>query len=123
MLSIDKTQAHERRRLRIRNKVAGTAERPRLTVCKTARHLYAQVVDDDAGRTLAFVTTNTKAFKADTGRKSFANVAMAEKVGGEIAAKAKAAGVTRVVFDRAGFAYHGVVKAVAEAARKAGLQF
>lgn len=123
MLNTDKTKAHERRRLRIRHKISGTAERPRLTVCKTSRHLYAQVIDDEAGRTLAFVTTNTKAFKDESARKSFANIAMAEKVGGEVANKAKAAGVTKVVFDRAGFAYHGVVKAVADAARKAGLEF
>ncbi len=111
----------ERRRLHIRRKISGTPERPRLTVCKTGKHLYAQIVDDKAGRTLAFVTTNTKANKGEA--KNFANVKSAGKIGEQIAAAGKAAGITKVVFDRAGRSYHGVIKALAEAARKGGLEF
>lgn len=124
MLSTRKFESHRRRRLRIRNKISGTTERPRLCVHKSGRHLYAQVVDDSSGRTVAMATTNTKAHKDSPGAaKSFANLKMAAVVGREVADKAKAAGVTKVVFDRGGHAYHGIVKAIAEAAREAGLQF
>jgi large subunit ribosomal protein L18 len=121
MLTIEKGQKHRRRKLRIRAKIKGTAEKPRLSVHKTLKHLYAQVIDDVSGRTLAAVTTNTKAVKGD--KKSFCNLASAKMVGQQVAEKAKAAGVSQVVFDRGGFPYHGVVKAVAEAAREAGLKF
>ena len=106
----------------VRKKVVGTAERPRMCVHKTLKHIYVQVVDDAGGVTLAFVTTNTKGQKAG-GKKNFCNLATAKLVGQQIAEKAKAAGVTAVVFDRGGYAYHGIVKAVAEAAREAGLKF
>ena len=122
MAVISKAQKLERRRMRIRKKVSGTAVRPRLCVAKTLKHLYAQVIDDEAGTTLAAVTTNTKSNKA-SGRKSFSNVASGAAIGREIAEKAIAAGVDAVVFDRSGFPYHGIVKAVAEAAREAGLKF
>lgn len=120
MLTKDKSRS--RRRLRIRKKLIGTADRPRLCVFKSLKHLYVQVVDDTAGRTLAEATTNTKVMK-EGGRKSFANIDSAKKIGKDIGEKAKTAGISLVVFDRSGYQYHGIVKAVAEAAREAGLKF
>lgn len=122
MMNALKQERRQRRRMRIRGKVTGTAERPRLTVYKSLRHLYAQIIDDGSGRTIASVTTNTKAAKA-SGQKSFANIATAKKLGVEIAAKAKSAGVESIVFDRNGYPYHGIIKAVADSAREAGLKF
>ncbi|MDD4279099.1 50S ribosomal protein L18 [Candidatus Sumerlaeota bacterium] len=116
-----KNKIFERRKMHIRNRISGTPERPRLTVCKTGKHIYAQIVDDKAGKTLAFATTNTKANKETA--KSFANIKNAEAIGIAIAAAGKKAGVSKVVFDRAGRTYHGVIKALAEAARKGGLEF
>ena len=104
-----------RRKAGIRKKVAGTAERPRLTVFRSSKHVYAQVIDDMAGKTLA-AASSVKLEKS-------ANVAAATQVGTQLAEKAKAAGVTQVAFDRNGFKYHGRVKALADAARKGGLQF
>ena len=106
----------EQRHARIRARVAGTAARPRLAVYKSNRYLHAQIIDDAAGRTLA--AGSSKAFAAGT-KKSDAAV----KLGAELAAKAKAAGITRVVFDRGGFRYTGRVAALAAAARQGGLQF
>jgi large subunit ribosomal protein L18 len=121
-MSIQKaTKKFERRRTRVRSRVTGTPARPRLSVFRSNKHLYAQVIDDTVGNTLAAATTNTKAVKE--GGKSFANLKSAAQIGREIAERAKASGVTAVVFDRGGFQYHGVIKAVAEAAREAGLQF
>lgn len=111
-----------RRKMRIRKRVNGTAVRPRLTVYKSLKHLYAQVVDDATGRTLVSVTTNRKSIKTDD-KKSFANIVQAKVLGAEVASKAKEAGIETVVFDRNGFPYHGVVKALAEAAREGGLKF
>lgn len=122
MLLQKKEATRMRRRLRIRKKVLGTAQRPRLCVYKSLKHLYVQAVDDTTGRTLAAVTTNTKAAK-DGGKKSFANIAMAKTIGQAIGGKLKEAGVTQVVFDRSGYPYHGIVKAIAESAREAGLKF
>ncbi|MCX7963391.1 MAG: 50S ribosomal protein L18 [Candidatus Sumerlaea chitinivorans] len=122
MLTKDKYEKRLRRRLRIRKKISGTPERPRLCIYKSLRHLYGQLVDDTTGHTLAFVTTNTKEFKAE-GRKTFANIEYAKCLGKKIGEKAVAAGVTKVVFDRSGYPYHGVVKAFADAAREAGLKF
>jgi large subunit ribosomal protein L18 len=126
MLTTGNDSKRLRRRLRIRKKVIGTAERPRLCVCKTLKHLHVQVIDDSAndglGRTVVTVTTNTKENRA-SGKKTFANVATAKLVGRLIGEKARAAGVETVVFDRSGFPYHGVVKALADAAREAGLKF
>ncbi|AXA35180.1 MAG: 50S ribosomal protein L18 [Candidatus Hydrogenedentota bacterium] len=122
MLTKDKYEKRLRRRLRIRKKISGTPERPRLCIYKSLRHLYGQLVDDTTGHTLAFVTTNTKEFKAE-GRKTFANIEYAKRLGKKIGEKAVAAGVTKVVFDRSGYPYHGVVKAFADAAREAGLKF
>jgi len=113
-----------RRHLRVRKKIHGTAARPRLCIYKSLRHLYAQLVDDEAHRTLAFVTTNRKAVKQETAdRHSYSNVAWAKRLGAEIGEKAKQAGIREVVFDRGGYPYHGTVKTFADAAREAGLQF
>jgi large subunit ribosomal protein L18 len=111
----------ERRKLRTRRKISGTPERPRLTVFRSLKHIYAQVVDDVAGATLAHASTLSKELKpqADDAKKSDA----ATMVGKAIAAQLKAKGVTKVVFDRNGYMYHGRIKALAEAAREAGLEF
>lgn len=111
----------DRRARRVRKKVNGTPERPRLSVHRTLAHLYAQVIDDTAGRTLAAASTTEKEFRAKV--KYGGNVKAASAIGQLVAERARAKGVTKVVFDRGGFQYHGRVKAVAEAARKAGLQF
>ena len=102
---------------RIRQKLAGTAERPRLNVYRSLNHIYAQVIDDASGVTL--VSASTKAAKLKTG----GNVAAAKEVGKLVAERAKEKGVTKVVFDRGGYLYHGRVKALADAAREAGLEF
>lgn len=116
-----KTEALRRRHDRVRRKVAGTTERPRLCIHKSSRHLYAQLIDDTVGQTLCFATTNTKANKAEA--KSFGNVAWAKKLAAELAAKAREKGIEVVVFDRGGYRYHGVVKAFGDAAREAGFKF
>ncbi len=103
-----------RRHLRVRKKVTGTAERPRLVVFRSLKHIYAQLVDDVAKRTLMTVTDN-----GVEGKKSVKSV----EVGKKIAVQAKAAGISKVVFDRAGYQYTGRVKAVADGAREAGLEF
>jgi large subunit ribosomal protein L18 len=108
-----------RRQLRVRTKVAGTAERPRLVVFRSLKHAYAQLVDDTTGKVLMGVSDNSEGIAVDgTGK-----VARARAVGTLLATKAKAAGVTKVVFDRAGYRYHGRVQAVAEGARAGGLEF
>jgi large subunit ribosomal protein L18 len=107
--------AKSRRHFRLRKKVVGSAERPRLVVTRSARHLFAQVVDDGKGVTLASAST----FKMSDGDKT----ARAKELGSQLAASAKAAGITRVVFDRAGNTYTGRVAAFADAAREAGLEF
>jgi large subunit ribosomal protein L18 len=108
-----------RRHRRVRKKVSGTAERPRLAVFRSNNHIYAQVIDDVAGRTLAAAST------ADTTIKGGAtgNIDAATKVGTLVAERAKTAGVEKVVFDRGGFRYHGRVAALADAARAGGLEF
>jgi large subunit ribosomal protein L18 len=109
-----------KRKNRIRRALSGTAERPRLTVYKSLKHIYAQVVDDSTGRTLAFASSLSKEFKNSEAADKKSD---AKRVGQLVAEKAKAAKVTRVVFDRNGFPYHGRIAAVAEAAREAGLEF
>ena len=111
----------ERRKLRVRGNVSGTPERPRLTIFRSLNHMYAQVIDDVAGTTLAHASTLAKDVKplAEDTHKTGA----AEKVGEAIAKQLIAKGVKKVVFDRNGYMYHGRVKALAEAARKAGLEF
>ncbi|MEI7633043.1 MAG: 50S ribosomal protein L18 [bacterium] len=121
MLANQKEAARRRRRLRIRSKVSGTPDRPRLSIHKSLKHLYIQVIDDTTGRTLVEVTTNTKVAKAE--RKTFSNIACAKTIGRQIGEKAAAAGIMQVVFDRGGYPYHGIVRAIAEAAREAGLKF
>ena len=120
-MKMSKAQLLKRRHLRIRKKVIGTPERPRLCMHKSLKHIYAQIVDDSSGRTLVEATTNSKAFK--NGKKSFCNVESAKKLGVDLAKKATETGVKKVVFDRGGFLYHGCVKALAEAAREGGLEF
>jgi large subunit ribosomal protein L18 len=102
---------------RIRKKVRGTAERPRLAVFRSLNHIYAQVIDDESGRTLAAASTTEK----DLGLKTGGNIEAAQKVGQKIAERALAAGISNVVFDRGGYVYHGRVKALIEASREAGL--
>lgn len=122
-MTIDSKQALRRRHIRVRKKIQGTAERPRLCIHKSLRHLYAQLVDDDAQRTLLFVTTNRKAIKEGSEKKSFHNVERAKLLGKEIGSLAVEAGMRKVVFDRGGYRYHGCVRIFAEAAREAGLEF
>ena len=122
MLDTKNLDRREKRHLRIRKKIQGTSQRPRLSVYKSLKHLYVQLMDDQSGRCLVSATTNTKANKAG-GKKSFANVESAKELGRQLAEKAKAAGNELVVFDRSGYRYHGVIKAVADAAREAGLKF
>jgi large subunit ribosomal protein L18 len=110
-----------KRKARIRKKLSGTSERPRLTVYKSLKHIYAQLVDDVAGATLVSVGTTSKAVKGAIGEDD--KTAAAKKVGAALAKAALEKGITRVVFDRNGFDYHGRVEAVAAAAREAGLQF
>ncbi|HVP67764.1 MAG TPA: 50S ribosomal protein L18 [Anaeromyxobacteraceae bacterium] len=116
-----KITPREKRKARIRRKVTGTAERPRLTVYRSLNHVYAQVVDDVSGRTIAFAGSNSKGMREAT--KEGKKTATATKVGAAIAKAAIEKGVTQVVFDRNGFDYHGRVAAVAEAAREGGLKF
>jgi len=117
MPGIPKTREQQRyrRHLRVRKKVAGTPERPRLVIFRSLKHITAQIVDDVAGRTLMTVSSTDLA----TGKKTEKSV----EVGKRIAARAKDAGITKVVFDRAGYKYHGRVKAVADGAREGGLEF
>jgi large subunit ribosomal protein L18 len=110
------------RHARIRKKVSGTAERPRLAVHFSGKNIYAQVIDDTIGKTLASVQTTEKAFRAET-KNVGANKATAEKVGTLVADLAKSKNISAVVFDRGGFKYHGKVKVLADAARAGGLQF
>jgi large subunit ribosomal protein L18 len=112
----DRKGARARRHRRVRVRVAGTGQRPRLSVFRSLHHVYAQLIDDETGRTLASASTA----QLKSSRK---DVEAAAAVGRSIAEKAKAAGVTAAVFDRGGFLYHGRVKALADAAREAGLEF
>ena len=102
---------------RIRRKVRGSTERPRLAIYRSLNHIYAQVIDDEQGRTLCSASTTEKDLRGATG----GNVEAAERVGRVIAERAQAAGISRVVFDRGGYLYHGRVKALTDAARDAGL--
>jgi large subunit ribosomal protein L18 len=118
-----KAIAHQRLRrgFRVSKHIRGTAERPRLCVFRTHRHIYAQVIDDSAGRTLASASTSDKQLRE--GMKYGGNKGAAEAVGKAVAERAVAAGVTKVCFDRRSFQFHGRVAALAEAARKSGLSF
>ena len=118
-MSLTKQQARKRRHVRVRKKVRGTSERPRLAVFRSAKHIYAQVIDDLAGRTLASASSRDVTEVAGKG----GNVGAAKAVGTAVAERARKAGVDAVVFDRNGFRYHGRIKAVADGAREGGLKF
>lgn len=112
-----KTVRQKRRQIGIRKRVSGTSERPRLNVYRSSKHIYVQVINDIEGKTIAHASTVS--MKLQNG----GNIDAAKQVGAKIADVAKAAGVSKVVFDRAGFKYHGRVQALADAAREAGLEF
>ncbi|MFO0738606.1 MAG: 50S ribosomal protein L18 [Labilithrix sp.] len=114
-------QGRERRKLRIRHKIAGTAERPRLSVFRSLSHIYAQVIDDVSGKTVGHCSTLAKDVKAPAGDLNKSDAA--KLVGKTIAAQLKAKGITKIVFDRNGYLYHGRIKALAEGAREGGLEF
>lgn len=115
-----KNDLAQKRRWRIRKKVVGTPERPRLSLHLSNKHIYAQAIDDEQGKTLAFVSTLGKDLRSQNLK---ANVAGAEALGKAFGEKAKSAGISKVVFDRNGRQYHGCVKTFADAAREAGLDF
>ena len=117
MSTLTKREARIRRHRRVRGKVAGTAERPRLVVFRPNRGIFAQLVDDEAGKTLASASWTA------LGKSEGSKTEQAAKVGKALAAAAKKAGVERCVFDRGGYLYHGRVKALADSAREGGLQF
>ena len=117
---MNKNETRQKRHRRVRKSVAGTAERPRLNVYRSTDHIYAQVIDDAQGHTLASASTLDASLKDG---KNGGNVEGAKTVGRLVAERAKAAGVSRVVFDRGGYLYHGRVKALADAAREGGLEF
>ena len=114
----EKKKARRRRHKRVRGKIAGTAERPRLNVFRSSTNIYAQIIDDTAGRTLCAASSLDKSFEGKGGNKE-----AARKVGKMIAEKAAEKGITNVVFDRGGYIFHGRVKELAEGAREGGLNF
>jgi large subunit ribosomal protein L18 len=118
---VNRKAARRRIRYRIRNKIKGSASRPRLAVFRSLKHIYAQAIDDEGGKTLAWASTRDNQVRAEVANGS--SIAAARKVGGLIAERLKDAGVETVVFDRGGFVYHGRIKALAEAARETGLKF
>jgi large subunit ribosomal protein L18 len=123
MAGTDRTRALRiRRHARVRGKVSGTPDRPRLAVFRSNRHISAQIIDDTAGRTLAAASSVEPELRASLGAGG-GNVSGAEAVGRLLAARAKAAGISRVVFDRGGFAYHGRVAVLADTVRSEGLEF
>jgi large subunit ribosomal protein L18 len=111
----------KRRQLRVRRKVSGSTNRPRLNVFRSLEHIYAQIIDDAQGRTLVSASTVDAALRNELA--SLSKVEQAKRVGAMLAQRAQAAGVKQVVFDRGGYRYHGRVKALAEASREAGLEF
>jgi large subunit ribosomal protein L18 len=116
---VNRNETRQRIHVRIRRKVSGTAERPRLNVFRSLDHIYVQLIDDQAGKTLASASTSGKKSPIKTG----GNLAAAKEVGKQIAERAQAKGIKKVVFDRGGYLYHGRIKALADAAREAGLEF
>lgn len=116
-----RSEVRAKKHLKIRNKISGTAERPRLAVFRSNNHIYAQVIDDVKGHTIAAASTVEKALAEKLDKTS--NVEAAAVVGEAVAKKAIDKGVTEVVFDRGGYIYHGKIKALADAAREAGLKF
>ena len=119
----DRRAARARRHRRVRKHVSGTAARPRLAVFRSLRHIGAQLVDDSTGRTLVAASTTEPALRAVLGDANACTTAGAAAIGKTISERARAAGVDTVVFDRAGYLFHGRVKALAEAAREGGLKF
>ncbi|HEY3329652.1 MAG TPA: 50S ribosomal protein L18 [Capsulimonadaceae bacterium] len=119
MKQINKNATRQKRHLRVRKRVEGTPERPRLNIYRSSAHIYAQIIDDAAGKTLAAASSLEKALEL----KSGGNVDAAKAVGKLIAERSKTAGVSKVVFDRGGYLYHGRVANLADAAREAGLEF
>jgi len=118
LLKTDKNKSRQKRHLRVRNHISGTADRPRLNVYRSLANIYAQVIDDVNGVTLVSASSKDKDFKNYGG-----NVEAAKAVGAEVAKRALEKGINEVVFDRGGYVYHGRVAALAEAAREAGLKF
>jgi large subunit ribosomal protein L18 len=121
MILKDRRAPRDKRHFRLRRWLRGTAGRPRLVVFRSLNHIYAQLIDDDAGRTLAAADSRSKEFRG--AQPKGGNAAAARAVGELLARRAKAAGITQVVFDRGGYKYHGRVKALADAARAGGLTF
>lgn len=117
----DKNKARLKRHLRVRRKISGTTERPRLNIFRSSKHMYAQLIDDVKGITLAAASTQDKELRSEI--TNGGNVEAAAKVGQLIAKRAKEQGINKVVFDRGGYLYHGRVQALADAAREAGLEF
>ena len=117
----DKNKVRKKRHLRLRNKIAGTAECPRLNVYRSEKHIYAQLIDDEQGHTIVSASTLDPEIRGEV--ESGGNTEAAKKVGQLVAKRALEKGYTTVVFDRGGYLYHGRVKELAEAAREAGLQF
>lgn len=119
-MQINKNETRQRRHRRVRKRVEGSADRPRLNIYRSTQHIYAQVIDDARGVTLASASTVDTALRSE---KNGGNIAGAKAVGTLIAQRAKEAGLTAVVFDRGGYLYHGRIKALADAAREGGLEF
>lgn len=117
----DKNKARLKRHLRVRKKIEGTTARPRLSVYRSAKHIYVQLIDDVTGKTVAAASTMDKELKGQV--QNGGNVEAARKVGELVANRAKEAGYVQVVFDRGGYLYHGRIQALADAAREAGLEF
>jgi len=115
--------ARKKRHYKMRRYLSGTAVRPRLTVFKSNKYIYAQLIDDVAGRTLASASTMDATLVKDNELKSTSNIDAAKIVGVQVAKKAQALGIDTIVFDRSGYIYHGKIKALADAAREAGLKF
>lgn len=120
MKKLKKTLRYERRKRRVRSKIFGTTEVPRLSVFRSNSHIYAQLVDDENGKTLVSASDAGKSFAKDS---KITKTAKAEKVGEQVAKSAVSKKIKKVIFDRNGFKYHGRVKALAEASRKGGLEF
>ena len=121
MATAPKRIARERRKVRVRRRVRGTDDRPRLSVYRSGKHIYAQVISDQTGRTLAAASTLSKQLRTEL--KAGGNCDAAKQVGKAIAARCLDKGISQVIFDRNGFLYHGRIKALADAAREAGLKF
>ncbi len=121
MARVSRSEARKRRHRRVRKKVHGTPERPRLNVFRSLNHIYAQIIDDESGVTLVAASTIDRALREQC--KGLTKTEQAKLVGRLVAERALAKGIKRVVFDRGGYKYHGRVKALAEASREAGLEF